>query len=114
MDTSVNDRLKQARLALKLSQSLFAKGIFLKSSGYYGDLETCRIEVNERVIELVTSVYGVSKVWLKTGKGEMFSGKKPDTQLEQMTILFNQLNPHFKAYILGQLKNLLKLQNVKN
>jgi transcriptional regulator with XRE-family HTH domain len=113
MDFSINDRLKQARLALKLSQRVFAKGIFLKSGGYYGDIETHRIEVNERVIELVSSVYGVNKTWLKTGKGVMFD-KKVDGQLEEMAVLFNQLNPHFKRYVLTQIKQLVKLQNIKD
>jgi transcriptional regulator with XRE-family HTH domain len=112
MDSSINDRMKEARLALKLSQRTFSKGIFLKSGGYYGDIETHRIEVNERIIELVSSVYGVNKAWLKTGEGAMFD-KKIDNQLEEMTILFNQLNPHFKGYVLTQIKNLIKLQNVK-
>ncbi|MDR2478849.1 MAG: helix-turn-helix domain-containing protein [Treponema sp.] len=110
MDPSINDRLKQARLALKLSQRAFAKGIFLKSSGYYGDIETYRNEVNERIIELVSSIYGVNKVWLRTGEGQMFD-KEVDNQLEEMTILFNQLNPHFKGYVLTQIKQLIKLQN---
>jgi transcriptional regulator with XRE-family HTH domain len=112
MDYSINDRLKEARLALKLSQRAFSKGIFLKSGGYYGDIETHRLEVNERIIELVSSVYGVNKVWLKTGKGVMFD-KKIDNQLEEMTILFNQLNRHFKGYVLVQVKQLIKLQNIK-
>ena len=113
MDTSINDRVKQVRHTLKLSQKQFAKGIFLKSSGYLGDLEIYRHEVNERIIELVSSVYGVSKVWLKTGNGSMFDGKNIDNQLEEMSILFNQLNPHFKQYVLAQIKNLIKLQNKK-
>ena len=114
MDTSINDRLKQARQALNLSQKQFAKGIFLKGSGYIGDIEIHRHEVNERILELASSVYGISRVWLKTGKGKMFDGKKKDTQLEEMNILFNQLNPHFKGYVLSQIKNLIKLQNVKD
>jgi transcriptional regulator with XRE-family HTH domain len=112
MDHSINDRLKEARLALNLSQRAFSKGIFLKSPGYYGDIEARRNEVNERIIELVSSIYGVNKVWLRTGKGRMFD-KKIDTQLEEMTILFNQLNPHFKGYVLTQIKQLVKLQNIK-
>jgi transcriptional regulator with XRE-family HTH domain len=114
MDYSVNDRLKEARHTLKLSQKQFAKGIFLKSSGYLGDLEIHRHEVNDRIIELVSSIYGVSKAWLRTGNGKMFSEKKVDTDLEQMTILFNQLNPHFKGYVLMQIKQLIKLQNIKD
>ncbi|MDR0656884.1 MAG: helix-turn-helix transcriptional regulator [Treponema sp.] len=112
MNYAINDRLKEARLALKLSQRAFAKGIFLKSAGYYGDIETHRNEVNERVVELVCSIYGVNKVWLKTGKGKMFD-KKIDNQLEEMTVLFNQLNIHFKGYVLTQIRQLVKLQNIK-
>jgi transcriptional regulator with XRE-family HTH domain len=113
VDYSINDRLKQARLALKLSQRAFSKGIFLKSGGYYGDIETHRNEVNDRVIELVCGVYGVNKAWLKTGEGAMFD-RKIDGQLEEMTVLFNQLNTHFKGYVLAQIKQLIKLQNIKN
>ena len=114
MDTSVNDRLKQARNALKLSQKQFATGIFLKGSGYIGDIEIYRHEVNERIIELVSSVYGVNKTWLKTGSGKMLEGTKLDKQLHEMNILFNQLNPHFKSYVLSQIKQLVKLQKVKD
>jgi hypothetical protein len=63
-------------------------------------------------VELVCSVYGVNKVWLKTGKGKMFD-KKVDSRLEEMTVLFNQLNTHFKGYVLAQIKQLIKLQNIK-
>jgi transcriptional regulator with XRE-family HTH domain len=112
MDYSINDRMKEVRLALNFSQRAFSKGIFLKSPGYYGDIEAHRNEVNERIIELVSSIYGVNKVWLRTGKGRMFD-KKIDNQLEEMTILFNQLNPHFKGYVLAQIKQLVKLQNIK-
>jgi transcriptional regulator with XRE-family HTH domain len=114
MDNSINDRLKEARNSLNLTQKQFSKGIFLKSSGYIGDIEIYRHEVNERIIELVSSVYGVNKIWLKTGKGKMFNGKKIDNQLEEMNILFNQLNTHFKGYVLTQIKHLIKLQNVKD
>jgi hypothetical protein len=110
MDYSINDRIKVVRLALKLSQRTFSQGIFLKSGGYYGDIETHRNEVNERVIELVCSVYGINKVWLKIGNGVMFD-RNIDSQIEEMTVLFNQLNPHFKGYVLTQIKQLVKLQN---
>ena len=114
MDTSINDRLKQARNALNLSQKQFAAGIFLKGSGYIGDIEIYRHEVNERIIELVSSIYGVNKTWLKTGNGKMFDGTKLDKQLNEMNIFFNQLNPHFKSYVLSQIKQLIKLQNMKD
>jgi hypothetical protein len=36
------------------------------------------------VIELVCSVYGVNKVWLKTGNGVTFD-RNIDSQIEEMT-----------------------------
>ena len=88
--------------------------LILKSSGYIGDIEIHKHEVNERIIELASSVYGINRIWLKTGAGKMFDGKKLDNQLQEMNILFNQLNPHFKAYVLAQIKQLIKLQNAKD
>jgi transcriptional regulator with XRE-family HTH domain len=114
MDTSVNDRLKKVRKALNLSQKQFAMGIFLKGGGYIGDIEIYRHEVNERIIELVSSVYRVNKVCLKTGNGKMFEGTKLDKQLYELNILFNQLNPHLQNYALSQIKQLIKLQNMKD
>jgi hypothetical protein len=67
-----------------------------------------------KVSAISLSVYGVNKVWLKTGQGAMFSDKKIDTGLEKMTVLFNQLNPHFKRYVLTQIKQLIKLQNIRD
>jgi hypothetical protein len=69
---------------------------------------------NLLIIELVSSIYGVNKTWLKTGSGKMFEGTKLDKQLHEMNILFNQLNPHFKGYFLSRIKQLIKLQNVKD
>ena len=108
--STANNRIKQIRLALGLSQAKFSKGIMLKSSGYYGDIELGKIEANPRIIELISSVYGANKQWILTGEGEMF-GAQPDKIEQEMYIYFNQLNPDFKRYVLTQIKTLLKLQN---
>ncbi|MFP3040612.1 helix-turn-helix domain-containing protein [Treponema primitia] len=112
MDRTVNERLTQARHELKLSQVKFSKGIHLKSSGYYSDIEIGRHEVNDRIIELASSVYGINKHWLKTGEGKMFD-RQIDQKFEEMAILFQELNPDFQNYVLTQIKNLIKLQNQK-
>jgi hypothetical protein len=38
--------------------------------------------------------------------------KQIDQKFEEMTILFNELNPDFQSYVLTQIKNLIKLQNI--
>jgi transcriptional regulator with XRE-family HTH domain len=113
VDTSVHGRIKQIRLALGLSQAKFSKGILLKSSGYYGDIELGKVEANPRIIELVSSIYGANKQWILTGQGKMFD-TQPDKVTQEMNILFSQLNPAFKRYVLEQIKSLLKLQNEKS
>jgi len=112
VDISINYRIKQIRQALGLSQAKFSKGILLKSSGYYGDIELGKLEANPRIIELVSSIYGANKQWILTGQGKMFN-IQPDRTAQEMNIFFSQLNPDFKRYVIAQIKNLLKLQNGK-
>jgi transcriptional regulator with XRE-family HTH domain len=112
VDISVNNRIKQIRLALGLSQAKFSKGILLKSSGYYGDIELGKVEANPRIIELISTIYGANKQWIFTGQGDMFN-TQPDKIMHEMNIFFSQLNPDFKRYVLDQIKSLLKLQNGK-
>jgi transcriptional regulator with XRE-family HTH domain len=105
---SVNERVKQVRKSLNLSQITFSRGIFI-SHGYYAGIELENFRVNNRIIELIASKYGVSRRWLETGEGEMFD-KKPDEKLEQMIITFRELNPSFKDFVLHFIGQLLKLQ----
>jgi transcriptional regulator with XRE-family HTH domain len=68
---TANERIRQARKTLKLSQAEFAKAIFI-SNGYIAELECAHKKANDRIIHLISLTFGVSQTWLKTGKGEMF------------------------------------------
>ena len=109
METSINERLKAVRTALKLSQRDFSKGIFLEQSSL-ARIEQGKITVNERIIELICSKYNVNKNYLKDGKGKMFSGNPPDVKLEQLNRIFNELNGLFQDYLIIQAKELLRVQ----
>ena len=109
MEGPVNSRLKAVRTALKLSQRDFSNGIFLTQSSY-ARIERGKISVNERIIELVCSKYGVNKAFLKDGKGKMFSVSPPDVKLEQLNRIFNELNGTYQDYLIVQAKELLKVQ----
>ena len=107
---AINERLKAIRTALKLSQRVFCKDIFLEHSGY-SRMEQGVTRVNERIIELICTKYNVSREYLKNGKGDMFTDNSPpDVKLEQLRQLFNELNPLFQDYLLLQAKELLKVQ----
>ncbi|GHV03266.1 hypothetical protein FACS189485_05980 [Spirochaetia bacterium] len=105
---SVNKRIKEARKTLKLSQINFSRGIYL-SNGYYAEIELENRKANDRIIELISTKYGVSRRWLESGEGEMFDNK-PDEKLEQMIITFRELNPDYKDFVLHFIDQLLKLQ----
>ncbi|MDR2404285.1 MAG: helix-turn-helix transcriptional regulator, partial [Spirochaetaceae bacterium] len=68
---TVNERIKEVRKTLKLSQAEFAKAIFI-STGYVAELECGHKRANDRIIRLVSLTFGVSEAWLKTGEGDMF------------------------------------------
>ncbi|GHV78233.1 hypothetical protein AGMMS49944_00240 [Spirochaetia bacterium] len=106
---ALKERLKGIRKALEINQRDFAKGIFLSHS-LYAQLESGTRNINDRIIELISTKYNVNKDWLKTGKGEMFGGDPPDTELNQLIEIYRELDPLFKKYISLQIKQLLEVQ----
>jgi transcriptional regulator with XRE-family HTH domain len=104
----VNERLKQVRTALKLSQRDFSKGIYTAQS-IYARMETGENRVNNRVI-LVCYTYGINEDFLREGKPPAFSGM-PDIKIENLYKIFNELNPLFQDYLIIQAKELLEVQN---
>jgi transcriptional regulator with XRE-family HTH domain len=102
---TANDRIRQARKTLKLSQAEFAKAIFI-SNGYIAELECSHKKANDRIIRLISLTFGISQNWLKTGKGDMFY-KSPDEKLQRMISLFNELPPRFQDYVMVQVESLL-------
>ena len=87
---SVNQRIKQVRQALNLSQAKFAKEISI-SNGYIAGIELEKRNVNDRLIKLVCITFNVSEHWLRTGNGDMFE--------EQPNKLFELASATFKEQI---------------
>lgn len=109
MEPLIHERLKNIRIALKLSQRDFSKGIFLRQSSY-ARIEQGKVTINDRIIELICSKYMVNKNYIKDGKGKIFSTNPPDIKLEQLNRVFNDLNTLFQDYLIIQAKELLKVQ----
>jgi transcriptional regulator with XRE-family HTH domain len=106
-DTAVNERIKQIRQTLQLSQAKFCKEIFL-ANGHYAGIELGNRRVNDRTIKLISTIYGVNERFLRTGEGEMFD-KTPDYKLAQVARIFQELPADFQDYILQQIEGLKKL-----
>jgi len=109
MENAINERLKTIRTTLKMNQRDFSKTIFLRQ-GSYARIEQGKIQINERIIELVCHKFSVNKAYLKEGKGKMFSGNPPDVKLELLNQIFNELNGLFQDYLIIQAKELLRVQ----
>jgi transcriptional regulator with XRE-family HTH domain len=108
---TANDRIKEARKALKMSQKDFAAAICI-SNTYLAGVENEARKANDRIIKLCSMVFGISETWLKDGKGGMFY-KSPDVKITRLVGIFNKLPLNFQDYALDQLEGLLKLRGKK-
>ena len=105
---TINQRIKEVRQTLKLSQARFAKEILI-SNGYIAGIELGNRNVNDRIIKLVCVTFHVREEWLRTGVGEMFEQGDAGTAGQVMRI-FQELRPEFQQYVLEQITRLLELQ----
>ncbi|GHV82535.1 hypothetical protein AGMMS49991_10930 [Spirochaetia bacterium] len=106
----VNERIKELRLKLQISQRQFAKQIFISQSSY-GEIETGTRNVNDRIIQLICSQFNVNKDWLKKGDCEIFNNQAPDINLTHLIEIYKQLEKPLQEYLVDQSESLFKLHN---
>jgi len=109
---TINERIRELRTTLKLSQRAFAKAVYV-SHGYLAGIELGQNEVKDRLILLISTAFSVNKHWLMTGKGRMFNSTTEE-KLERMTGLFNELYPEYQDFVLRQIDELIELQNINH
>lgn len=68
---SINDRIKQLRKTLRLSQTDFGKNLGV-SRDVINNLDRSAVEPKPLILEHICSVYNVNPDWLMHGNGEMF------------------------------------------
>jgi transcriptional regulator with XRE-family HTH domain len=111
MDFSINQRIKVLREKLGLNQRDFSKLLAL-SGGYIAGIEVNLRNVNDRIIKLIVSEFGVSEDWLRLGKGEMFAEKRGNEKAARILSLFNDLPPHYQDVVLGTIELLRKAHDI--
>lgn len=72
---NINERIKQLRKHLDLTQSAFAEKIGLKATAV-GLYESGNRAVTERSIISICQAFNVREEWLRTGEGEMLQSEK--------------------------------------
>lgn len=105
---TINQRIKELRQSLCLSQAKFAKEISI-SNGYIAGIELGNRKVNDRLVKLISVTFNANEEWLKTGNGEMFN-KQPDQSLDLAYSTFKELKPEYQEYVLKQIDQLLEIQ----
>jgi len=108
---TINERIKEIRLALNKSQREFAKSVYI-SNGYLSEIEAGHKEVKARLIHLIANVFSVNTHWLLNGEGNMFN-TTPEEKMERIVNVFNELYPEYQDFVLRQIDELIDLQNIK-
>lgn len=80
----MNERVKQLRLALGLSQEDFGAKIGLKSKASVSKIEKGINGTTEQTLQSMCREFGVSYLWLTTGEGPMFENGNDDAALHVM------------------------------
>ena len=74
---TIGERIKALRKALKLTQQQFSDRLGV-SRGNIACYETGKNAVTPGAASLICTTFGVSKEWLLTGEGEMFTPDSPE------------------------------------
>ena len=84
----MNERIKEVRRILKMSQRAFGKRLGVTGSTI-STIETGERNLTERMIKSVCREFNVAYLWLTTGSGEMFTNPPvPETALDKLSLLY--------------------------
>ena len=100
-DYAINQRVVKIRKTMGYTQEKFAESLKLSRS-FQGGIEKNHRKINDRLTKMICFTYGVSEIWLKTGKGEMFDAEK-DPRLERIIRNFNELDSKLQDYVMDYL-----------
>lgn len=79
----MNDRIKQLRLTLGLSQEEFGNRLGM-GRGAITNIEFKKVEPKPLLVSLICREFGISETWLRTGEGEMFLPMDADEELARV------------------------------
>ena len=107
---AINERIRQVRTTLNLTQQDFAEQILIAQSSL-GEIESRGRKVSKRVIQIICSRFGVNEDWLNNGDGEMFDKEPPDIRKEHLIKIYNQLTKPLQDCLIEHSESLLKVHN---
>lgn len=78
--------MKEVRKENGLSQEEFAHKLGFDTRGAIANIELGRTEASDKLLSLISNLFGVREAWLRTGDGEMFV---QDTRSEKIEDFIN-------------------------
>ena len=106
---TINERIREVRQTLGLTQNKFSERIAISAS-YLAGMELGGKKVNERAIQLIVMEFNISEHWLRTGEGSMYDEASEINNAKIMS-LFKSLNAKYQECALIQLNALAELHN---
>lgn len=94
----MNERIRQIRKALDLTQQEFADRIGLKRNSI-ANYEIGRNVPIDAVIISICREFNVNETWLRTGEGEMFCRLETNDIVAKATRLLGEKDPMFEAFV---------------
>ena len=108
MIDTVNQRIRQLRKELNLTQNEFSSVITI-SSGQLACIETEKRVVNNRTIKLICDSFKINNEWLRTGKGKMYIDDK-ESHYTKLVALYDTLRPKYQEFVLGAINSFIEMQ----
>lgn len=103
----MNNRVRELRKTLNLSQKEFAERIGLKQNAI-SYMEKSGATVTEQNIKTICSQFSVNENWLRTGSGRMFL--ENEKKQKEFFNIFDNLSPILQDYLIKTAKDLLETQ----
>lgn len=94
----MNERIKQLRKVLDLTQQEFADRIGMKRNSI-ANYEIGRNTPIDAVIVSICREFNVNEDWLRTGEGEMFCKLEANDIVVKATRLLGEKDPMFEAFV---------------
>lgn len=99
-----NERLRNLRKKLKMSQEEFGKWLGITKSGV-SEIEAGRRKVTEQHI-IMLKAHNVNEHWLRTGEGDPFCPMDRQMEIAQLTNqLLTEADDSFKNIVISALSN---------
>lgn len=101
----MNNRLKELRKALKLSQVAFGDAIGL-ARNTVSLTETGDLPISEKTVANICKVFNVSETWLRTGEGDMFNPQSREDEIAQLAaVTLRDSSDSFRNRVIHMLVN---------